>query len=354
MQDAGYDIDGLRHRKTDKDGQSSEEYGVGISTAASAPGTSGSTAPSISYIAGHMILGCEIDGQFRYHLGDALSSVRDVVDDSGNVIRSLEFDEYGNLLSSSGSGTVSPKTFVGGLSVNDDTADSGMFNMGHRGYAAGVLGRFISRDPIGHAGNLNLYAYPTNPVRYVDPEGLQEGAGVIFEPYDPYGQYDKIDFSLYEKEIQGLMESSAATADGFIPFGDPFSDCYDMTDPLNRESQFGGFVAQQAIVTAAGGILIKGFFKAVMPSQLYHFTSSSAATKIAQEGFKASATGIAGEGVYLTATSNATCATIQGARATEAVIVVDATAAEVLATYFPGTYKAVQVPMKAIKGVIFR
>ena len=36
----------------------------------------------------------------------------------------------------------------------------------------GVLGRFISRDPIGHSGNLNLYAYPTNPVNAVDPSGL--------------------------------------------------------------------------------------------------------------------------------------------------------------------------------------
>ena len=174
MQDSRYNIDGLRHRKTDKNGNSSEEYGVGISTSASAPGSGSSAAPSISYISGHMIMGAEIDGTFVFHLGDALSTVRDVVDDTGAVIKSFEFDEYGNLLNSSGSGSTSPKTWIGGLSVNDDRADSGMFNMGHRNYAAGVLGRFISRDPIGHAGNLNLYAYPTNPVSFVDPEGLKD------------------------------------------------------------------------------------------------------------------------------------------------------------------------------------
>ncbi|MFA5505286.1 MAG: RHS repeat-associated core domain-containing protein, partial [Vulcanimicrobiota bacterium] len=173
MQDARYGVDGLRKRKLDKSGQNSVEYGVGISAAASIPGTVSSNAPRISYIMGHMILGCEIDGEFRYHLGDALSSVRDVVDDDGEVLRSLEFDEYGNLLNSSGSGMVSPKTWIGGLSVNDDWADSGMFNMGHRSYAAGVLGRFISRDPIGHAGGLNLYGYgDNNPVTYTDPTGL--------------------------------------------------------------------------------------------------------------------------------------------------------------------------------------
>jgi RHS repeat-associated protein len=45
----------------------------------------------------------------------------------------------------------------------------------HRNYAASFLGRFISRDPIGHAGNLNLYAYPTNPVSRVDATGLIPG-----------------------------------------------------------------------------------------------------------------------------------------------------------------------------------
>lgn len=45
--------------------------------------------------------------------------------------------------------------------------------------AEGVLGRFISRDPIGHTGNLNLYAYPTNPVNFVDPSGLEPLGGFI-------------------------------------------------------------------------------------------------------------------------------------------------------------------------------
>lgn len=44
---------------------------------------------------------------------------------------------------------------------------------GHRHYAAD-LGRFISRDPIGFSGGLNLFgtAFGNNPMTFVDPSGL--------------------------------------------------------------------------------------------------------------------------------------------------------------------------------------
>ena len=88
---------------------------------------------------------------------------------------SYQYDEWGGRFYDSWTGSVeSSEGCVGGIQISDDIADSGMFSVGHRNCAAGVLGRFISRDPIGHAGNLNLYAYPTNPVKYVDPSGLDE------------------------------------------------------------------------------------------------------------------------------------------------------------------------------------
>ncbi|MFA5507183.1 MAG: RHS repeat-associated core domain-containing protein, partial [Vulcanimicrobiota bacterium] len=59
--------------------------------------------------------------------------------------------------------------------AHDETL--GLWNMGHRNYMAGVLGRSVSRDPIGHSGGLNLYAYPTNPVTGVDPTGLEPSRG---------------------------------------------------------------------------------------------------------------------------------------------------------------------------------
>ncbi len=64
-----------------------------------------------------------------------------------------------------------PYAFVGGLGVRTD-ADTGMAYMRQRWYDP-HLQRFISRDPIGLEGGVNLYSYVGgNPVAWVDPMGL--------------------------------------------------------------------------------------------------------------------------------------------------------------------------------------
>ncbi|MCU7966182.1 MAG: DUF2778 domain-containing protein, partial [gamma proteobacterium symbiont of Bathyaustriella thionipta] len=63
-----------------------------------------------------------------------------------------------------------PFTYVGQYGVM--TEADGIYYMRARYYDAGVM-RFISEDPIGFAGGLNLYAYTGgNPVNAIDPSGL--------------------------------------------------------------------------------------------------------------------------------------------------------------------------------------
>jgi hypothetical protein len=130
----GLDQRRIRDRKTDKNGNSSLEYTMGIVTSASRPGNGSSNAPTISYVQGpNGFLGFEEDGQMRYFILDSQQSVRNIIDDTGVVVQSYEFDEWGNHLPGSGAGSVhSPKTYWGGLSVNDDTADCGLYLAGHR------------------------------------------------------------------------------------------------------------------------------------------------------------------------------------------------------------------------------
>ena len=85
---------------------------------------------------------------------NTIFTVRDVVDSAGAVKASYEFDPDGRKISPPNTeGVESPKTWIGGLSVNDDTADAGLYLMGHRFYDPSIS-RFLNRDPIGFAGVL--------------------------------------------------------------------------------------------------------------------------------------------------------------------------------------------------------
>jgi RHS repeat-associated protein len=167
-----FGVSGFRRKKKDKNDVETTEYAAGLATAIS-KATGGET---ITYLMDHRIMGFErsSDGAAFYFICDSLSTVRDLVNSSGSVVASYEFAEYGQKISPANTGGVeSQKTFVGGLSVQDEVADTGLMMMGHRFYDPGLMGRFINRDPIGFSGGLNPFEYSsTNPVTFVDPSGL--------------------------------------------------------------------------------------------------------------------------------------------------------------------------------------
>ncbi len=166
---------GFRRKKKDKNDVETTEYAAGLATAVS----KAQGGETITYLMGHRLMGFEraSDGATFWLLVDALSTTRDVVNSSGAVVASYEFSEYGQRIASSESGVSSQKTFVGGMSVQDEVADTGLMMMGHRFYdpsgSAGGTGRFLNRDPIGFRGGLNLFEYAgSRPVSAIDPRGL--------------------------------------------------------------------------------------------------------------------------------------------------------------------------------------
>lgn len=85
-------------------------------------------------------------------------------------------------LSSSGI-SPTPFGFAGGVGYQTD-AESGLQLLGHRYYDPS-LGRFLTRDPI--KSGRNWYAYcDNNPLKWVDPEGLQAGPAPPSGP-PPFG-----------------------------------------------------------------------------------------------------------------------------------------------------------------------
>ena len=111
------------------------------------------------------------NGAQRYEQGNALGSVLAVRDASGAVVGRTEYDAYGRETYAVG-GERGGQRFAGQKGYQNDDA-TGMQLLGARYYLP-KLGRFLTPDPIGHAGGPNLYAYcEDSPLMAVDPDGTE-------------------------------------------------------------------------------------------------------------------------------------------------------------------------------------
>ena len=92
-----------------------------------------------------------------------------VVASNGSPVSRTEFDGYGVEIPIL-AGANSALRYAGKHGYYKDDS-SGLNLLGQRFYSA-RLGRFLTQDPIGHSGGLNLYAYCDNsPLTNVDPSG---------------------------------------------------------------------------------------------------------------------------------------------------------------------------------------
>ena len=108
----------------------------------------------------------ESNGTVRYYQTDALGSVITLTDENGNARTTYAYDPYGNV-TVSGDSSDNPFQYTG--RENDGT---GLHYYRFRYYSP-ELQRFISEDPIGLAGGINLYSYVgSNPINRTDLLGL--------------------------------------------------------------------------------------------------------------------------------------------------------------------------------------
>lgn len=101
---------------------------------------------------------------------DRLGSTRYLTDASGaNTQSSYRYDAFGRISAQAGADLTSKK-FAGEWDYQSDAP--GLQLLGQRYYDP-FAGRFLSPDPIGYAGGLNLYDYCVgDPVNLIDPKGL--------------------------------------------------------------------------------------------------------------------------------------------------------------------------------------
>ncbi|MEW6283713.1 MAG: RHS repeat-associated core domain-containing protein, partial [Candidatus Eremiobacterota bacterium] len=180
-----YDSGNIRKSKSEMDGTRTEFRYNGLAVANESRTPLGGSAVKINFFVGDQVLGFERDGDFFYFLSDGLASVRVIVDEDGAVQARYNWDEFGNRIETSETGTSSAQTWVGALGVRDEAGEFGLYYMRQRLYDPG-LGRWVCRDPIGFGGGLNWYLYVSNvPTNTVDPSGLKEDEDWPFDYRNP-------------------------------------------------------------------------------------------------------------------------------------------------------------------------
>jgi RHS repeat-associated protein len=108
------------------------------------------------------------DGHCYYYVKDGLGSVAGLTDSAAAVVKEYKYSAFGEKLMETGMNIVNPLMFTS----REYDAETGDYFYRAR-YYNHQIGRFISADPAGFAGGINLYAYGFNsPTNFADPYGL--------------------------------------------------------------------------------------------------------------------------------------------------------------------------------------
>lgn len=172
-----------------------------------------------SYLYGLGRIGEQAGSDWEYYLGDALGSVRQLVDNTGAISLAQTYQPYGEVLSSYGD-AASSYGFTGEMSDSN-----GLIYLRSR-YLDPGIGRFLTKDV--WQGNykkplsLNRYNYVGgNPVNRVDPTGMYWwGPGLaLFDASELRAQSQNIHIRIQAIWMAGRMNQIHAEYPGnsFIP-----------------------------------------------------------------------------------------------------------------------------------------
>ena len=160
----------------------------------------------------------------KYYLHyDQVGSLRAVSDTSGNIVKEVVYDTFGNIVSDSDEEFYVPFGFAGGL-YDPDTK---LTRFGYRDYDS-FTGKWTAKDPIGfEGGDSNLYGYVLgDPVNFVDPEGLLE-KNIFDKAWDLFFGESASDMrkKAFCVTCKGLIDKGLSDTDACGIAGQPISLC---------------------------------------------------------------------------------------------------------------------------------
>lgn len=135
----------------------------------------GNLVQRFKYADGRMPISMMQNNQKYYLHYDQVGTLKAVSQEDGTIVKQVEYDTFGNVLSDSNETFKVPFGFAGGL-YDQETK---LTRFGYRDYDA-ETGKWTAKDPIGFdGGDTNLYGYVLgDPVNFVDPKGLEVRVGV--------------------------------------------------------------------------------------------------------------------------------------------------------------------------------
>ena len=168
------------------------------------------------------LLAVKVGDASYYPLSDIQGTVWGYVDSQNNVVARWQYDAWGNIIDE----RVSVPALASlryRFQCREWSAATGLVNFRMRWYDA-ETGRWLSKDPIGLSGGLNLYAFCGNtPISLVDAFGLNWWDATKRFGSDAINGYVRGDFI----EDPNLANSIGAIAAGFTPIWGQISDARD-------------------------------------------------------------------------------------------------------------------------------
>ena len=179
------------------------------------------------YVHGNGLLAGFGPGGGWYYEADAIGSVRNYTDDSGNSLTGgITYDPFGGQLGGDARGLATSVQarygFVGKLGVEQD--GSGLIYMRARQYDP-TIGRFTSADPLGvNGGSFNINSYANNnPVIFVDANGLRCAVDIQEEILAVSIQLNNSRYNITEAQKQvNILQTSIDILEKGFPFTYPF------------------------------------------------------------------------------------------------------------------------------------
>ena len=144
-----------------------------------------------------------------------MGTVRAVCDASGNIVKEITYDSFGNILDDTAPSFTIPLGFAGGL----HDRDTGLVHFGFRDYDPDT-GRWTAKDPIGFSGgDWDLYGYCVNdPLNIADPLGFEVGAPGFWEGMIPIWGSGRAAINDFQEGhyIWGTVDTALAVSDVFF------------------------------------------------------------------------------------------------------------------------------------------